>query len=108
MKILLNTDRTGAELLRAVERAQAAVVPVALADCNKFCKLKTGRLAASARGDLRSGLLIWDTPYARKAYYTGKPDRSRNPLASRLWAERAAKSFSGKWLAVIRKALFIR
>lgn len=33
------------------------------------------------------GLAIWDTPYAKKVYYTGSPSKDRNPNASLQWAE---------------------
>lgn len=106
MKIILNTEKTLSQIKNACARAQAAVVPTALSDCNRFCKKKTGRLMASARGDTITGELSWNTPYARKAYYTGIPDTKANPYASRLWAQKAAKSYGGKWLSVIRKELF--
>lgn len=86
-------------------RAQANVALAALRDCNKFCKVRTGRLKNSSRANLSTGELIWDTPYAKKAYYTGTPDKSINPSASLMWAQKAAQINSGRWLRIVEKEL---
>ncbi len=87
------------------KRAQAYVAIAAFHDCNKFCKVKTGRLRNSARVNLLTGELIWDTPYAKRAYYLGTPDKSVNPNASLMWAAKAAQLNSERWRRIVEKEL---
>lgn len=92
-------------LIGKCRRAQANIAIAALYDCNKFCKKKTGRLIASSHPNLLTGELIWDTPYAKRAYYTGTPDKSVNPDASLMWAAKAARLNSERWRQIIVKEL---
>ena len=47
--------------------------------------LKNSALIASRP---KEGLAIWDTPYAKRVYYTGTPSKDINPDASLMWAEK--------------------
>ena len=47
--------------------------------------LKNSALIASRPKD---GVAIWDTPYAKRVYYTGTPSKDVNPDASLMWAEK--------------------
>lgn len=40
----------------------------------------------------REGLAIWDTPYAKRAYFVGTPSKDKNPQASLMWAEKGVKT----------------
>ena len=51
--------------------------------------LKDSALIASRPQD---GLAIWDTPYAKRMYYTGTPSKDVNPQASLMWAEKGVKT----------------
>ena len=41
----------------------------------------------------KEGLAIWDTPYAKRVYYTGKPSKDVNANASLMWAEKGVKTY---------------
>ena len=97
------------EIARRTASAQAVLSRAALDDCNKYCKVDSGALRASsyAASDFSRGTLVWDTPYAREAYYTGNADVDVNPSASVMWAERAAGIHVREWLEIARKSFFI-
>lgn len=86
-------------------KAQKLVANRALSDCNSFCKVKTGKLAASGKCNILTGELSWETPYARHAYYLGKPDKSVNPKASLMWAHKAAAIYGLTWYNIVKGAL---
>jgi hypothetical protein len=101
----------GAEMLRlrvrfavAAAEAQKELSRTALEDCNRFCKVATGELRNSSykASNLLHGRLIWKTAYARYAYFSGEADKSKNPLASRLWAHKAAAVYGRKWMQTVR------
>lgn len=71
----------------------------ALKDANALCKRQTGNLAESAitNSDIEHGLLIWQTPYARRQYYTGEPKLNKNDRAVTMWAHKAAEANMEKY-----------
>ena len=105
LSVVADLSRTAREIVGKCRMAQAMLTITALDDCNRYCKVDSGALKNSAKGDLRTGLLSWNTPYARKAYYTGRPDRSKNPYASLMWAHKAARLHFKKWEDLVRKEL---
>lgn len=102
--IIVAPDRLE-KIYSGCRRAQANVALAALRDCNRFCKVRTGKLKNSSRANLSTGELIWDTPYAKKAYYTGTPDRTINPSASLMWAQKAARLNSERWRKIVEREL---
>ena len=71
-----------------------------LRDCNEFCKMDTGALIMSSyiHSRLAEGILIWQTPYARRQYYgiqTAYTDQ--NPQAQWRWCEAAKQQFGADW-----------
>lgn len=93
------------EIMKKAASAQLKVSDEALKDCNKYCKKDTGKLMASGKAERSTGTLTWDTDYARAAYYTGNPDRSKNHYASLMWAHKAAQLCGAKWKALVEKEL---
>lgn len=109
MTIILNKPKNlGANLILAITAAQRTLSETALADCNNYCKVDTGKLRDSSKkhSKLMLGQLVWTAPYAREAYYTGEPCLSRNPSASKMWAHKAAMSHGKEWRSVTAKAIF--
>ena len=51
--------------------------------------LKDSALIASRPQD---GLAIWDTPYAKRRYYTGTPSKDKNQNASLQWVEKGVNN----------------
>jgi len=96
--------KLGVRLFAAAAEAQIELSRTALEDCNKFCKFDTGELRDSSykASKLMLGRLIWKTNYARHAYYLGEADKTKNPLASKLWAHKAAVIYKDKWFKITR------
>ncbi|MDR2532952.1 MAG: minor capsid protein [Oscillospiraceae bacterium] len=99
MNIAAEMLKLGLRLTVAAAAAQIELSRTALEDCNRFCKLDTGELRDSSyrASNLLKGRLVWNAKYARHAYFLGEADRSKNPLASRLWAHKAAALYSDRW-----------
>lgn len=70
-----------------------------LNDSNRYCRMQSGRLMASSyiASQLQQGLLVWNTPYAAKVYFTGNPRRNVNPFASLMWFEQAKGERGNQW-----------
>jgi hypothetical protein len=107
MNVAAEMLKIGLRLAVAAAGTQLELSKIALEDCNKFCKLDTGELRASSykASNLVLGRLVWRTNYARHAYYLGEPSRTKNPLASRLWAHKAAAAYGSKWYSFARGRL---
>jgi hypothetical protein len=86
-------------LLTALPAAQADLAKQALSDCNRYCKVDSGRLKSSSltASDLARGRLRWKSEYARSAYYTEGANRDKNPLASKMWAHKAGLLNRKRW-----------
>ena len=76
-------------------------------DCNYYCKMDTGRLIDSSYTEVDGTVcnVIWDTPYAKKQYYTGQPSKDRNANASLQWAEKAHRKYGDQWAKLIEKGI---
>lgn len=92
---------------KMVERGLFAVREQIKDDCNQFVKVDQHVLERSARTQVDGDTLsvIWDTPYARRQYYTGTPSKDVNPQASIMWAEKAAAEYKNDWRKAIEKAM---
>lgn len=82
-----------------------AVAEQALADCNYFARRDQGTMIESSEtaSNLKKGNLVWDTSYAKKAYYTGTPSKDNNPNASLMWCEKAQAEFGEDWNKIAQK-----
>ena len=76
-----------------------------LADSNKHARMDTGEMIFSSQraSDLPKGLLVWDTPYAKRVYFTGTPSTDRNPDAELMWVHVARDRYSKDWLAMFEQ-----
>lgn len=78
-----------------------------LKDSNKYAPLRDGFLIASGftHSNLTTGMLKWQTPYARRLYYNPQYNFStdKNPLAGGLWFERAKKQHKGDWEGLVKR-----
>ena len=93
----------------AFNRALYAAKEQIITDCNFYVRVWTGAMKATSQTEslVRDNTLsvIWDTPYARRVYYTGTPSTDRNQNASLMWAEKAAKRFGHEWQMILEKGL---
>lgn len=90
------------------EKATQLVSQRALRDSNRFVPKDTGALEASSlsASQLSKGLLVWDTPYARRLYWNPQYNfaRDRNPNARGLWFEAAKSMYLSDWLKAAKGA----
>jgi hypothetical protein len=92
VKVTFEKLKTKNRIQKAVKEAQLELSKVALKDCLKYTKEDTGDLIESGEkeSNLKKGLLIWDTVYARKQYYLQSTKTVINPHAHFMWAHHAA------------------
>lgn len=61
---------------------------------------------ASASGsNPKEGKAVWDTPYAKRMYYTGTPSHDVNPQASLMWAQKGVDTHKKELQLIAQKAL---
>ena len=69
-------------------------------DCNEYCKYAEGNLNRSAdiHSRLKDGLIIWQTPYARRQYWEIRTAYTDvKPNATWKWCEVAKRVCKNKW-----------
>lgn len=83
-----------------------AVGEQALADSNEFVREDQGTLRESGRFDVKDDdvIISYNTPYAKRVYYTGKPSHDVNASASLQWIHKARKTYGKDWLKIMQKA----
>ncbi len=77
----------------------------ALTDCNYYVRMDTGALRSSSLSASipAKGTLVWNTPYAKRVYYTGSPSKEVNPNASLMWCEKAQAEHGRDWQRIAQK-----
>ena len=78
-----------------------------LTDCNKTAKWDTGVMKSNAFAYMQGSdaYVVWDTDYAKYAYYTGKPSHAGTELQ---WAEKAKGRYQKDWAHQLGKLLGIK
>ena len=107
LSVTIKTDRAriAARINAGIASAIPAVSEQALADCNEYCRVDQGQLKESSQtaSDVKAGKLAWNTPYARRVYYTGTPSKDQNPNASLMWCETAHDAHGKEWNEIAQK-----
>lgn len=105
VKVTVDKSKVAAKIAAGKAAMIPAVAEQALADCNYFARRDQGTMIESSEtaSDLQAGKLVWDTPYAKKAYYTGTPSKDVNPNASLMWCEKAKAEFGKDWDEIAQK-----
>lgn len=95
VKIKRNMTAIQAKIQAGSDVMVAAVTEAVIEYGNIFVREDQGTLKDSAliASRPKDGLAIWDTPYAKKVYYTGTPSKDVNPDASLMWAEKGVKTY---------------
>lgn len=95
----------------AFNKALFACQEQMLTDCNTYVKHLEGALEDSSQHSV-NGLVLklsWDTPYAKRQWYTGTPSATSkmyHPKASTQWAEHAAMEYGGNtWKKQLEKGM---
>ena len=94
VKIKRDMTAIQAKIQAGSDAMVAAVTEAVIEYGNIFVREDQGTLKDSAliASRPKDGLAIWDTPYAKKVYYTGTPSKDVNPDASLMWAEKGVKT----------------
>ena len=95
VKITRNMPQIRAKIEAGTELATIAGTEAVVEYGNIFVREDQGTLKDSAliKSRPRDGVAVWDTPYAKKVYYTGQPSKDKNPQASLMWAEKGVKTY---------------
>lgn len=100
MKVNIPRHAIEAKITGAFKNSLPLLCDEILNDCNQYCKEDTGMLIASSyvHSKLDEGLLIWQTPYARRQYWEIRTAyKDVNPQASWKWCEVAKRHHLEQW-----------
>lgn len=97
MKMTINRAQVKAKIDGAWNKGLFALSSEILADCNEYVKrdqntLRDSSLAASRLG---KGILVWDTPYAKRQYWEIKT--ALTPGTTWKWCETAKRKHKDQW-----------
>lgn len=90
IKITRDKTRIAQKIAAGTQAMKIAVTEAVIEYGNIYVPKDQGILESSAliASRPKDGLAIWDTPYAKKRYFTGTPSKDVNPNASTMWAEK--------------------
>ncbi|WP_342045919.1 minor capsid protein [Bacillus sp. OTU530] len=107
IKVDFDPNKVSAKLQKALDQAQMALDQQVLKDSNYYIPKDTTNLEQSSirTSHIGEGLLIWDTPYARRLYHHPEYDFSqdKNPNASGLWFEYAKAAKGDHWVRLAQQ-----
>lgn len=105
VKIEIDRSAVGARIKAASGVMLAKLSEKILADCNEYCREDQGTLRQSSytASEPEKGRLVWNTPYARKVYYTGTPSPEPNRKASLMWCDKARDEHGAEWQKAAQK-----
>ena len=107
VKITFNKSRCVTRITNSFKTGLGALSGEILNDCNQYCKMDTGMLIASSyvHSKLDEGILIWQTPYARRQYWTKTAHTDMNSKATWKWCEEAKNRHKDQWARQAQKAM---
>jgi hypothetical protein len=107
IKIKFDAKMIRAKLNNGINKGVAPLMTQVLKDSNYYCRQDTGMLIASSliASSPKTGVLVWNTPYAKKVYYTGKPSHDVNSNASLMWFEKAKAEHNDEWMEIAQKLM---
>ena len=106
VKLDFNLSSLKIDLKNAAESVKEPLMNQVLTDSNKFCRQAKGGLIKSSEtmSSPKDGRLVWDTPYAKRVYYTGVPVKDVNSNASLMWYHKAAETNGKEWAEQAKKS----
>lgn len=105
VKILINKPAVEARVVTAWNDGLRALSNQILNDCNIYCKVDQTGLRSSSYIASRpeEGVLIWDTPYAKRQYWEIKT--ALTPGTTWKWCDTAKKKHLSEWARIAQKGL---
>lgn len=97
VKIKIDPSRVTATVMGAWNKGLYTLSKEILADCNEYCKVDQNSLIMSSmeHSQLDKGVLVWQTPYARRQYWDIKT--SLTPGRTWKWCETAKRKKLKEW-----------
>lgn len=107
VRVEFDKAAVAARIKSATEQITPIIANEFIKDANFYCRQDTGELKRSAirASEPEKGLAVWDTPYAKRMYYTGTPSHDKNPNAVLMWAHVAARKFKAKYARMAQAIL---
>ena len=95
IKISRNMPQIMAKIQAGEKAAVIAATEAVVKYGNIYVRVDQGTLEDSSltASIPAEGKAIWDTPYAKRVYYTGEPSRDKNENASLRWADEGVRVF---------------
>jgi Minor capsid protein len=107
IKVNFDANAVANKIDNAIDKAQHALDQQVLKDSNYFIPFDTGELMRSSlrASQIGQGLLVWDTPYARRLYYNPQYNfrKDKNPNARGLWFEEAKALHLPEWVKITQQ-----
>ena len=106
MKFQINNQQVKARVIGVWnEKVLKDLSEEILADCNEYCKEDQHTLIDSSLVHSRpaEGLLVWQTPYAKRQYWEIKT--SLTPGRTWKWCETAKSKCLSRWQRLARKGM---
>ncbi|MGH0741936.1 minor capsid protein [Bacillus paranthracis] len=92
------------QVQESVDKTQIVLDEQVLKDSNYFIPFDTANLRDSSliASEIGKGVLLWDTPYAKRLYWNPQYNFSKdsNPHASGLWFDHAKAMNLPAWIAL--------
>ena len=105
VKIKIDPNQCAAKVEGAWGKGLYVLSSQILGDCNQFVKVDQHTMESSsyAASRLNEGVLVWDTPYAKRQYWEIKT--SLTPGRTWKWCETAKRKFKADWQKLGEKLL---
>ena len=102
VQLTSNADKYVNRFEELSERSRYLLSKQILDDANKHVRADRWTLRDSSyeKSEPAKGLLIWDTVYAKRVYYTGTPSHDQNPDAELMWVHVARDRYSKDWVTI--------
>lgn len=100
VKINISKSAVQAKVQGAWDKGLPILTEEIMNDCNQYVKVRDHALEQSALTHSRpqEGLIIWQTPYARRQYWEIRTAYTDvNPNATWKWCEAAKRTCKNKW-----------
>ena len=107
VKIETNLGKIRAKINAGKQAVTVAVTEAVVEYGNIYVREDQGALKDSAliSSNPKEGKAVWDTPYAKRMYYTGTPSHDINPQASLMWAQKGVDTHKKELQLIAQKAL---
>ena len=103
IKIKIDPNQCALKVEGAWKKGLFALSSQILNDCNQYVKVDQHTMESSSyvASQLDKGILVWDTPYAKRQYW--EIQTSLTPGRSWKWCEAAKRKYKADWQRLAEK-----